>query len=194
MIKRKKPYTKEELFNTIVEELKRKNQLPDILDYDLATHDEGTIERYDFDFANHLKYGSNEGIYLTMYIQYREVNESGRYELVREHIGTFKTLIESPEAMRTMGILLADFVVAGKRFVDDNIDDFTWEGYNIRGFKEDGEPLAFSYDVYEKEKIIDRARGCFKSDAVRVEITDYKKHKVIKEYTIGLFDMEDENE
>lgn len=119
-----KPIMTSELFTNIVNILCEKNLLPnDILDYDMATHNNEPITTYYFDFINSLNYGSNEGIYLDLYIEIRSQNGSD----IVQHLGTFKTLLTSDDAMRKMGILLADFVIEGTRYVNLNIDRFEEE-------------------------------------------------------------------
>ena len=117
---RKKPYKASELFNEICKQL----TLPDILDYyrgeDL--HDE-EIRGYEWDFGNDLEFGTNEGIYLTMYAKSKDK------EIM---LGMFKTLVTSAEAMHKMASLLADFIIVGTKFVNENLDDFTWSGYNVK--------------------------------------------------------------
>ena len=106
----KKPMTTEELFNKIREILKEKGKLPDILDYGLSN----------------LTYGGNEGIYLSLWIEYF-VNDERR----TNSVGTFKTLDESNKAMHIMAALLADFIIEEYAYVNANLHDFTWEGADV---------------------------------------------------------------
>lgn len=116
---REKPYTVNELFEAICKQI----ELPDILDYSLSHEYSKVVKDYEWDFGNHLDFGGNEGIYLDMCM----VKGSER-----RYLGTFKTLDESEEAMHTMANLLADFIIAGRRFIEENIDDFEWEGYKVK--------------------------------------------------------------
>jgi hypothetical protein len=50
--------------------LRKKDKLPNILDYGLATHRPMPITNYEFDLKNNLNYGGNEGIYLDLWIEY----------------------------------------------------------------------------------------------------------------------------
>lgn len=118
---RKKPYKASELFDEVCKRI----ALPDILEYHSGNHEAEEIKGYDFDFGNHLEFGGNEGIYLTMYAEFSD----GR----RVQLGTFKTLMETRSALETMASLLASFIFEGKWFVNQNLDDFTWEGYNVKG-------------------------------------------------------------
>ena len=66
-------------------------------------------------------------------------------------LGTFKTLLESDEAMHIMAALLADFVIEEHAYVNDNLDDFTWTGADVCIFGEDGRSLtgAIPVDVWK---------------------------------------------
>ena len=117
---RTKPFTTEELFNTIVENFDNK-ELFEILDYQLATSKPVNITDYHFDIVGDLTYGSSEGIYLSMFLK-GYITKQREFE--RVHIGTFKTLRTDRAAMREMATLMADFIYLGTDFVNDNIDDF----------------------------------------------------------------------
>jgi hypothetical protein len=100
--------------------------MPDILDYGKAESHPIPITTDEFEIRNNLDYGRSEGIYLDLWIERYADGEKEKYRL-----GTFKTLDDSPEAMRTMAQLLADFIVAERRYVNKNLDDFTWEGADV---------------------------------------------------------------
>lgn len=159
---RKKPYKASELFNEICSRI----TLPDILDYyrgeDL--HDE-EIKSYEWDFGNHLEYGSNEGIYLTMYAWSREKEIC---------LGVFKTLRQNAEAMHVMANLLADFIIAGKDFVNSNLDDFTWEGYKVTP-----KSTGWSYDCATLERAKMRYEELSKKCG-EVTVFDYAKRKEVQ--------------
>ena len=158
---RKKPYKANELFDEICKRI----TLPDILDYHSGNRDDEEIRGYDFDFGNHLEFGGNEGIYLTMYAEFRDK---------RIHLGTFKTLLESRDAMETMAKLLSDFIFEGKWFVNQNLDDFTWEGYNVKG---KGQIISKDVSTIERAREI-KAQLLEKYE--EVEIFDYAKRKYVK--------------
>ena len=117
----KKPMTTKELFEKIQGILKEKGRLPDILDYGLATHRPVPITNYEFDLKSNLNYGSNEGIYLDLWIEYYEGKQKQQ-----KGLGTFKTLSIDNEAMHIMAALLADFIIEEYSYVNANLDDFTW--------------------------------------------------------------------
>lgn len=140
-VEKKQPMTTAEFFEKICEMLKANNQFPsEILDYSLATRKKVKMETYEFSIHNNLDYGGSEGIYLDVWIECFEDNDKRFYEL-----GTFKTLQDTPEAMRIMAQLLADFIVAETKYVNDNIDDFTWQGADVRPLSDNGECLNWGY-------------------------------------------------
>lgn len=109
---RLKPYTNVELFQEICKIV----ELPNILDYSLATTDIREIRDYKCDIYNSLNYGINEGIYLDIGLEF-----PGKKIIP---LGTFKTLATHKEAIWTMGILLADLVRITTEFINANLDDF----------------------------------------------------------------------
>lgn len=116
---KKKFYTNETLFNTIVSILKDKGLYPDILDYHLADHHPVEIKNYEWDTICTLQFGGCEGIYLDVYA----VGNIGRgKEKVR--LGVFKTLDTAREAFYTMAKLEADFIWETRDFVDSHIEEF----------------------------------------------------------------------
>lgn len=136
---RKTPYTNKELFEII----RDKVTLPkEILDYAIPAQEEIRIESYEWNVWNSLNFGTNEGIYLDIGAEFHHPS----HRIVR--FGTFKTLQTDLGAMREMGRLLADLVYTISDFVNNNLDDFEWSGYQVRGIK-DGKlvPRAFSYPI-----------------------------------------------
>ena len=135
-----RPMTTEELFEKINSILIEKSKIPDILDYSLATSNPVPIRTYEFDLGNSLNYGGNEGIYLELWIKYRVENEE-----CRASVGTYKTLYEDADAMHIMASLLADFIIEEHSYVNNNLDDFTWEGADVHALKENGERANWGY-------------------------------------------------
>jgi hypothetical protein len=140
-----KPMTTAELFKKVCEILKENGQMPEILDYGLAESQPIPMTTYEFEIRNNLDYGGSEGIYLDLWIERYTDGEKVQYRL-----GTFKTLEDSPEAMRTMAQLLADFIVAETRYVNKNLDDFTWEGADVHPI-ENGKKLDWGYSCRTME-------------------------------------------
>lgn len=148
---RKRPMTTEELFDIICKILKEKGRLPDILDYGLATHNPVPITNYEYDLKNNLDYGGNEGIYLDLWIEYT-VDE----KRCANNLGTFKTLSTDDEAMHIMAALLADFIIEEYRYVNANLDDFTWEGVTVHVIEESGEKSKWGYSCGTMEAALKR--------------------------------------
>jgi len=67
-------------------------------------------------------FGGNEGIYLTMYLKGKYSKEGLNYDRVQ--LGTFKTLRDDRNALKYMSGMMSDFIWNGRKFVNENIDDF----------------------------------------------------------------------
>jgi hypothetical protein len=147
----KRPMTTEELFEKIMGILREKDKLPNILDYGLATHRPVPITNYEFDLKNNLNYGGNEGIYLDLWIEYSVDGQKQRKEL-----GTFKTLSTDNESMHIMATLLADFIIEEYAYVNANLDDFTWEGFDVHPIDESGKHSQCGYSCATTEAVLKR--------------------------------------
>lgn len=170
----KRPMTTKELFEKIRDILKEKDKLPDILDYGLATDKPIPIRNYEFDLKNNLDYGGSEGIYLDLWIVYFSDGERSTHDL-----GTFKTLDSSNEAMHIMADLLADFIIEESSYVNKNLDDFTWQGADVRAFDENGKPLNWCYSCNNMEDALNRKDDLLKKYpkvVIRDNATREEKH------------------
>lgn len=161
-----KPMTAADLFNKICDILKEKEAFPDILDYAVVEHDLIPITTYEFGLGNHLDYGGSEGIYLDLWITIYGDNEPQHKSL-----GTFKTLRDDPESMRIMGKLLADFIIETRAYVNANLDDFAWEGADIRIFDENDKQLNMGYSCGSMERAL-KKKDEFLQKYPRVVIRD----------------------
>lgn len=146
-----RPMTTEELFEKINSTLKENGKMPDILDYGNATSNPVPIRTYEFALGHCLDYGANEGIYLDLWIEYLAGNEERRAA-----IGTYKTLYVDDNAMHTMALLLADFIIEEHSYVNENLDDFTWEGADVHALKENGEKANWGYTCGTMEAALKR--------------------------------------
>jgi hypothetical protein len=178
---KKKPMTTAELFNKIGNILKEKGKLPDILDYQLATSHPVPIKTYEFDLKTNLAYGGNEGIYLGLRIEYF----AGNGWCVRD-LGTFKTLLESDEAMHIMAALLADFVIEEHAYVNANLDDFTWTGADVYMLDEKGKRLKGGFSCGCMENALKRKDELLeKYPQVAVRDNATRKEKVFQQEAGG---------
>lgn len=171
----KRPMTTAEYFEKICAVLREKDRMPDnLLDYALAAFSPVPIMTYEFDIRNNLDYGGSEGIYLDIAI---EVCEQGKR--VRRSLGTFKTLQTSPEAMRTMAQLLADFIVEDRVYVNSHLDDFTWTGVDVYALKEEGTRTEWGYSCCSVEAAMKRKDELlrkYSSVVIRDNATREEKH------------------
>lgn len=132
-------YTNETLFHAIVEKLKEQDLFLDILDYHLADHHTIPIKTYEWDCTGDLKFGGSEGIYLDMYAV---GNVGDGIEKVR--LGVFKTLREDRAAFGYMAKLMADFIWETRDFVNGNIDNFTWTGFNVDFYRDNKRTMGYT--------------------------------------------------
>lgn len=141
-----------EYFEIICNLLSEKGKMPEnILDYKLSTSNATPMKTYEFNLKNNLDYGGNEGIYLVLWIEVRENREKQLYPL-----GTFKTLREDAESMHIMANLLADFLIEERTYVNEHLDDFTWEGADVHVLGEDGTISSWGYTCFTMEAAIKR--------------------------------------
>lgn len=168
-------YTNVKLFNAIVDILKEKNLLPDILDYHLSESEcnERKIKTCEWDTIGIVNFGSCEGIYLDVYIK---GNIGDGLEKVK--LGTFKTLGESREDFYTMSRLQADFTWETRSFVNSHMDDFNWTGYDVKFFK--GEKGTAGYWTSSKEGADKLIKKCYNGDFDYVIIINNENCKETK--------------
>ena len=158
---RNKPFTTSEFFNTICNILKEKEEYPTILDYALPTRKEFPIPNEEFRLESHLAYGGSEGIYLDLYLR-REDEEHLKSHFSEEDdkaypLGTFKTIEDNQDAMRTMGILLADFLVESRAYVNQHLEDFNWLGYDVYISDEEGRNIEqWKYTCSTVQRALDK--------------------------------------
>lgn len=161
MSERKKPYTTAELFEIINAKLKAEGLLPEsILDYGLATRNVIPVKKIEWDTIGIVNFGDSEGIYLDIYLDgvIDEENE-------RKHAscGLYKTLETNKNAFKTMSDLNAEFVFALREMVYENMDDFTWTGYDVRLYSDDGK---YHYG-YSEAPSLERAKSLAERDINR---------------------------
>ena len=144
-----RPMTTGELFEKICSLLKEKGKLPDILDYHLGPIQPKPITNYAFDVRNNLDYGGSEGIYLDLTLECCE----GKTTCFKD-LGTFKTLGTSDQDMHIMAALLADFMIESTRYINANLDDFTWEGANVYPVDDSGKKANWGYSCHTMESAL----------------------------------------
>ena len=165
------PYTVESFFTAVNGILKEKGMLPDILDYALpGWHKaEHQLKNNEFEIVSKLDYGESEGIYLDL-----AVRDSGcLYDL-----GTYKTLKDTDDAMRTMGSLLGSFMAESARIRNQNYDDFTWSGYSALGIQREKGIAGYGYgycDIKTEERLKELLEELFAGypDYIGAEVTDH---------------------
>lgn len=152
---RKAKYTSRSLMDALKERLETEGLVPDILDYFSTKSYPPEVELRNYEFINDscLEFGGNEGIYLKFRIK-GIIDDTGEYKSIP--LGTAKTLREDREAMEIMGKFLGDFVYELTAFVNQNIEDFTYLGFNV-GTKE-----RVFYEIRDKERAMAKAEEIMK--------------------------------
>jgi len=148
-------YTNKTLMTALIEKLRENGCLPKELDYihENKWGQEYELRNYEFENASTIDFGSNEGIYINFAIR-GDFDGTGSEQLAQ--LGTAKTLLKSREGMRIMGQLLGDFTYELHQFVNSNIEDFTFVGYNV------GTSEKVLYEVRNKDRVITRAKDILK--------------------------------
>lgn len=111
-------WTNQKLFEQIVENLRKNDELPDILEYSEPAFDEVKVTSYEVACLGSLGFGGSEGIYV-------RVSLAGDTDLIP--LGTFKTLRNDEESWDTMAQLMADFQWECTAFIEEHYGEFTEE-------------------------------------------------------------------
>ena len=109
--------------------------MPDIIDYARADSHGIPIRTCEFELKNCFHFGGSEGLFLELWIEYEA--GSGKAGL-----GTFRSRHDDRSAMRAMSVLMTDFTMEGYDYVRKNIDDFSWEGFQVYVPDSEEEALA----------------------------------------------------
>ena len=146
-----RPYKSDELFQIIMDQLKEKNLLPDILDYGHAERwHTSDIRYYGWDTVGAVRFGGNEGIFLDVYAIGEVSQQGNRKEQVL--LATFKTLDESKEAFKRMSELNAEIVFLMRDFVNNHLSDFEWSGYLVKFYDKDGNEVWHGFTCQDEEQ------------------------------------------
>lgn len=138
MSDRKTPYTNHELFRLLCKNV----NLPAHLQSALSYSETDEIKRANGLFWNRLEFSNYGGINLEIGLEYFDEGS----KII--HLGCFKTQDTSLQAMEDMGKLLADLVYVMNDLVKNDREDFEWEGYQIRGIKDDGQTSSYTSHYY----------------------------------------------
>ena len=172
---REKPYTVKEFFEKVKEKICNEGNWPDGIDYALPENKELEIRSSEFSVVSQVAYGGSEGIYLDIYLDGSIDEKQEKYSRIR--IAVIKTLSESREAMRIMAKLGADWVVDVTAIVNENMEDFTWDGFKVQLYNSEGRK-CLGYYCMDKEQ----ARKFYEKYSVtykRVTLCDMESRKVI---------------
>jgi len=96
----------------------------EIMDYFFASdYNAVPVSNYEFDLCTDVRFGSNEGIYLGIYIDGLFEENQNESRLLR--IGGYKTLNTDLEAMKIMGELGGVIVYHGRNYINSHLDRFS---------------------------------------------------------------------
>ena len=155
---KRKKWNARELFLMVNELLRAEHVYPeDLLEYSSAGSGSEMILSEQFDIIPRVVHGQNEGIYMDILLV---TNDNAR--VFSNHkpsirLGTFKTLRTDKEAYVRMSTLGAEFVYALSEYVNNNMDEFNWVGFDLSIFRNDGVSCG-EMTVYKRERAIERAQ------------------------------------
>lgn len=125
-------YTGAELFDKILalasekcKELQKDGEIKSILDYAESCTWNGAdqeVTNYQFDFFGVVDFGESEGIYADFYMK-GIMHDTEKSETIR--VGCMKTLETNLEAMKKMGTAVGIMTYYARKFINDNINDFS---------------------------------------------------------------------
>ena len=158
MDKKRRKWNARELFIMVDEGLREKGLRPEkILDYSCAGSGSEMILSEEFDVVPYIVHGSSEGIYLSMILETGDDAMVFSSHKPRLKLGTYKTLYTDKDAYKKMAMLGAEFVFALRDYVNTNMDEFNWTGFDLSLFRRENEPAGKMW-VYSHERVVERAR------------------------------------
>ena len=156
--KKRKKWNARELFIMVDEGLREKGLRPEkILDYSCAGSGSEMILSEEFDVVPYIVHGSSEGIYLSMILETGDDAMVFSSHKPRLKLGTYKTLYTDKDAYKKMAMLGAEFVFAIRDYVNTNMDEFNWTGFELSLFRKENEPAGKMW-VYSRERALEHAR------------------------------------
>lgn len=127
-----KYYTIKELFNIVDNSLKEKNLIPDIINYGLPGNRDVQIRETAWDVYGIVNFGSNEGIYLDIYLEGEVTKKAKNWdEIEKVWLACYKTLGTSKEDFKKMSDLNTEFVFDLRKYINDNWGEVMLRTYGI---------------------------------------------------------------
>lgn len=135
-----RPYTTEDLGNILYGFINDGDwEDKACLDYYIPDHyNKRTILNENFRIYSITEFGLCEGIYTDFYIEDRERN-------IKFHLLTAKTLRESEEAFIKMHSMAAYVCYKFRLYVEDNLDNFVWSGFDVSYVNSDGNEICYCW-------------------------------------------------
>lgn len=144
------------------------------LDYYSSWRDETQIKNENFRIYSITEFGSCEGIYTVFYIE--DCEEKWKYRLL-----TAKTLSQSEDAFIKMHEMSGYVCYKFNRFVDENLDNFIWSGFDISYTRQDGKEVPWCW-CGSMERVANAANELRKDGIKKIYYVD-KSTRVKREYT-----------
>lgn len=122
-------------FKDLISEIEKNiGQYPNIIDYHRINNEREQILDIEFDLVSEVIFGSSEGIFLNIYIK---GSYDRNYTEQNTLIFTAKTLYEDDISFKTMSILGAEMVLAGRKIINNQADDYIRRGYYCKKSEKD---------------------------------------------------------
>ena len=174
---RRKPYTVAELYSIVKEKLKKDGNWPDGIEADYTGSADVKIINDAFDVVPQVYYGSNEGIWLDVFlVGYKFTSE----DTERVKLCSARTLAKSREAMRRMAVLGADIEVDLTEFLNLHLENFDRINYSVRKVDENNY-LGFGRCTQSPE-LAEKYFQFFKDSGEHVVLLEKETKKILKEY------------
>lgn len=174
----------EDAIHTMVDDLKKDNRWPGILDYVHIASENYVFKSEDVSMDFKVCYGGSEGIYTDLYL----IDFSGREEK-KIRAATIKTLYEDEGAYRTMAMLGANLVLAFSKWAKTNNDLFIREGYGLIHYSLDGKRTytRFLREKEHRDEAIKEASKIISAEnrEVHADLVDFKTLRIIKVFDLS---------
>ena len=120
------------LFEWILQGCKDWEKIADIDYVSAASRNVHNLYDYQFDPHFTLKDGSNEGMYLDLFIRGYCLEDD---EIHTIPLGTFKTLGCGEETIRKMCRLYGELLISFRQVIEEHLDDLNRKGYDVHFYK-----------------------------------------------------------
>lgn len=122
-------------FKDLISEIEKNiGEYPNILDYHRINNEREQILDIEFDLVSEVIFGGSEGIFLNIYIR---GNFDKNYTDKNELIFVAKTLYDDDTSFKVMSIFGAEIVLAGRRILNNQKDEYIRRGFYCKKAEKD---------------------------------------------------------